>query len=192
MHAAEIGVAALREGTQQVQRRGRLPIGLDLAARIGRARGGGEVVAVDDIAAIAGQFDTAALFHRRGARLGELPGDAADFHDRQRGGKGQNHRHLQEHAEKIPDIVGAVLGEAFRTIAAMEQKCLAGRDAGEMFGQSPRLAGKYQRRKGGQLLLDLGQGRPVRIIRHLLDRLVAPGLRRPTFGHGFKLLKRGA
>ena len=119
MHAAEIGVAALREGTQQVQRRGRLPIGLDLAARIGRARGGGEVVAVDDIAAIARQFDTAALFHRRGARLGELPGDAADFHDRQRGGKGQNHRHLQEHAEEIPDIVGAVLGEAFRTIAAM-------------------------------------------------------------------------
>jgi hypothetical protein len=36
MHAAEAGVAAMREGAQQVQGRGRLMIGLDQALRIGR------------------------------------------------------------------------------------------------------------------------------------------------------------
>ena len=38
MHAAEIGEAAGREGAQQVQRRRRLPIGHQLALRIGHAR----------------------------------------------------------------------------------------------------------------------------------------------------------
>ena len=37
LHAVEVGIAALRECAQQVERRGRLAIGLDLPARIGIA-----------------------------------------------------------------------------------------------------------------------------------------------------------
>ena len=57
MHAGEIGVAAGRERAQQVERRGRLPVGHQLALRIGHARFGGERDVVDDVAAIARQFD---------------------------------------------------------------------------------------------------------------------------------------
>ena len=43
VHALEIGVAAGREGAQQIERRRRLAIGLDLAMRIGDAGFGCEV-----------------------------------------------------------------------------------------------------------------------------------------------------
>jgi len=54
MHPVEIGIAALGEGAQQVQRGGRLVVGLDQALRVGLARGGVEIEAVDDVAAIGG------------------------------------------------------------------------------------------------------------------------------------------
>ena len=66
--AGEIGVAALGERAQQVQRRRRLAIGFDLAARIGGARRRRELVAVDDVAAVARQFDAVALLGRRDVR----------------------------------------------------------------------------------------------------------------------------
>ncbi len=71
------------------------------------------------------------LLGRRRARLGELPGDAADLHHRRGRREGQHHRHLQEDAEEIADVVGAVLGEALGAIAALEQESLAGRDLGQ-------------------------------------------------------------
>src|SRR5215467_7590382 len=58
VHAAEIGVTALGQGAQQVERRGRLAINLDLASRIRRACRCRELDAVDDVAAIARQLDT--------------------------------------------------------------------------------------------------------------------------------------
>ena len=59
MRVFEIGVAAGRERAQQVERRRRLAIGLELASRIGRARRLGELDVVDDVAAIARQRDAA-------------------------------------------------------------------------------------------------------------------------------------
>ena len=56
MHVLEIGVAALREGAQQIERRRRLPIGHQHALRVGHARRLGELDAVDDVAAIARQL----------------------------------------------------------------------------------------------------------------------------------------
>ena len=157
----------MREGAQQVQRRGRLAIGLDLAARIGDARLRRELDAVDDVAAIARQLDAVLLLGRRRARLGELAGDAADLHHRRAAGEGQHHRHLQEHAEEVADVVRAVLVEALGAVAALQQESLAGRDARERLLQAARLACKNQRRKGRKLLLDRGKRRLVRIIRHL-------------------------
>ena len=108
-----------------------MAIGLDQPLRIGRARGGGELRAVDDVAAIARQLLAVLLLDRRGARLGELAGDAADLHHRHGGGIGQHHRHLQEHAQEVADVVGADvvgarIGEALGAVAALQQETLAG------------------------------------------------------------------
>src|SRR6185437_6149700 len=188
-HAGEIGVAALRKGAQQVQRGRRLAIGLDLPARVGHARLGREGGVVDDVAAIAWQLDAVALLDRRGARLGELAGDAADLHHRQRGRISEHDRHLQEHAEEVADVVGAVLGEALGAVAALQQESLAVGNAGELLFQAASLAGENQRRKGRELLLDVVEGPKVRVLGNLLDRLLAPAIGRPTLGH-FSVLQR--
>src|SRR6185437_12986748 len=129
------------------------------------------------------QFDAVALLDRRRARLGELAGNASDLHHRQRGGIGEHDRHLQEHAEEVADIVGAVLGEALRAIAALQQESLPLGHARERLFQVAGLACKNERRKGRKLLLDVGQSLRVRIVRHLLDRLLAPAIGAPTLGH---------
>ena len=160
MHAREIGVAAMREGAQQIERRRRLAIGLDLAARIGNARFRRELDAVDDVAAIARQFLAVFLLGRRRARLGELSGDAPDLHHRRAAGECQHHRHLQKDAEEVADVVGAVFGEAFCAIAALQEESLASRDARKLLLQAAGLTCKNQRRKGRELLLDGRQARP--------------------------------
>ena len=128
MHVLQARIAALREGAQQVERRRRLPVGHLLARRIGNARLGVELGAVDDVATIGGQRHAVLGLVVGRARLGELAGDAADLHHRLRAGEGQNHRHLQEDAEEVADVVGAMLGEALGAIAALEQECVTGSD----------------------------------------------------------------
>ena len=57
VHALEVGIAAHCECADQVEGRRRLPVGLDLTLRIGRARVRRELRPVYDIAAIARQLD---------------------------------------------------------------------------------------------------------------------------------------
>src|SRR3546814_19790507 len=52
MHLVQVGEAALGKGTQQVEGRGRLVVALDQALGIRHPGLGGEVDAVDDVAAI--------------------------------------------------------------------------------------------------------------------------------------------
>ncbi len=181
MRVFEIGETAVGEGAQQVQRRRRLAVGLQLPLRIGNARGLAELDVVDDVAAIARQLMVALFLGRRGARLGELAGDAPDLDHRRGGGEAQNDRHLQEDAEEIADVIGAVLLEGLGAIAALKQKSLASRDIGEGAGQIARLSGENERRKSGELAFDRRQGALVAIDRRLLDRLMSPAARRPTF-----------
>ncbi len=183
MHAAEIGKAAGGEGAQQVQGRRRLAVGHQLALRIGDARLRGEGDVVDDVAAVARQRDVADFLHRRGARFGELSGDAADLHDRHRAGIGQDHRHLQQHAEEIADVVGAVLGKTLGAVAALQQEGLALGDARQLLLQVAGLAGKHQRRKRRQLRLDIGQCLGIGIVGDLQAWLGAPAIGCPPLGH---------
>src|SRR5262245_5869658 len=81
-HASEIGVTALRKGTQQIQRGGGLPIGFDLPTRVWAPSLFGEGVVIDNVAPVARQFLAVALLGRSGTRLGELAGNTADFDDR--------------------------------------------------------------------------------------------------------------
>ncbi len=179
MHVLEIGIAALRERPQQVERRGRLPVGLELAARIGNARLRGELGAIDDVATIARQLDVALFLDVRRSRLGELSGDAADLGHRLAAGERQYHRHLQEHPEDFADVVGAVLGETFGAIAALQQESAPLGDFGERLLEVARLTCKNQWRKGLQLGFGLLQRGFVRIVRHLDDRQLAPARWRP-------------
>ncbi len=188
MHLVQVGVAALGEGAQQVQRRGRLVVALHQALRIGHARLGVELHAVDDVAAIGRQLDAADGLGRGGARLGELAGHAADLHHRQGGAEGQHHRHLQQHAEGVADVVGGEFREALGAVAALQQEGLALRHVAQRFLEPPRLAGKHQRRIALQALfhrLELGR---IRIVRNLRHRLGPPAVRRPLRVHDGPLL----
>ena len=138
---------------------------------------------VDDVAAVARQLDAVDLFRVRRARLCKLPGDAADLHHRQRAGIGQDDGHLQQHAEEVADVVGAVLGKALGAIAALQQEGFARGDAGQRLFQVAGLAGKHQRRKRGELRLDIGQCLGIGIIGHLQHRPGAPAIGRPPLGH---------
>ena len=79
MHAAEIGKAAGGKRAQQIE--AWLPTGdmpsTDAADGETRLRREGDVV--DDVATVAWQFDAVDRLDRRGAWLGELPGNAATF-----------------------------------------------------------------------------------------------------------------
>ncbi|GJE07014.1 hypothetical protein AOPFMNJM_2338 [Methylobacterium jeotgali] len=183
LRVVEVGVAARREGAQQVQGRRRLPVGLELPARIGHPRLLAEADAVDDVAAVARQRDAFQRLGRRGARLGELSGDPSDLHHRRAAGEGQHQRHLQEDAEEVADVVGGVLVEALGAVAALEQEGLALADAGQRRLQLACLTGEDERRKARELGLDALERVGVRILGHLLDRQVAPCARCPTLAH---------
>ncbi len=183
MHVVDRRITALGEGAQQIKRRRRLAIRHQLPVRIGHARFRREGDIVDDVAAIARQLDAIDLFGSGRTRLGELAGDAADLHHRQGAGIGQDHRHLQKHAEEIADVVGAMLGEALGAIAALQQEGFAGGDARQRLLQIAGFTCKNQRRKRGQLRLDFGQCLGIGIIGNLQHRLAAPAIGRPTIGH---------
>ena len=183
MHVLDAGVTALGESAQKIERRRRLAIRHQHPLRIGGARLRRERDVVDDVAAVARQFDAVDFLGRRRARFCELSGDAADLHHRHRAGIGQHHRHLQQHAEEIADIVGAMLGEALGAIAALQQEGLAGRHARQRLFQVAGLACKNQRRKGRKLRLDIRQCLRIGIVWHLLHRLGAPAVGCPPLGH---------
>ena len=55
----------------------------------------------------------------RGAGLGELAGDASDLDHRLAGAMSQDHRHLQEDAKEVTDVIGAMLGIDATTALAL-------------------------------------------------------------------------
>ena len=183
MHAREAGVAAMRERAQEIDGGGGLPVGFDLPARVRRARLLGEGEVVDDVAAVARQLAAVDRLGRRGTRLGELAGDPPDLHDRRGGRVREHHRHLQQHAKEVADVVGMVLGETLGAVAALQQETLARRYPAQRPLEVARLPGEHQRREGRDQRLDLVQCLPVRILRGLHDRLCAPAVGRPTLGH---------
>ena len=183
MRILEIGIAAGGEGADQVERRRRLAVGHELAARIGRAGLGREGDVADNVAAVARQFDAVDGLGRGRARLGELAGDAADLHHRRTAGIGEHHRHLEEETEEIADVVRRMLGEALGAIAALEQEGLALGDLGQGALQLAGFARKHQRGKAGELLLDALKRLKVRKGRNLLDRPVSPAVGRPPLAH---------
>ena len=84
VHLAQVGVAALRERSNQVEGRGRVVVQRQQALRVGLASLGCELKGVHGVAAVAGQRNAVARFHIRRTRLSVLAGDTADLDNRQR------------------------------------------------------------------------------------------------------------
>ena len=163
----QVGEAALGEGPQQVQRRGRLVVGLHQPLRVRQAGGHRRRLAVDDVAPEARQLGAVHDLGGRGAGLGELAGDAADLHDGHPDGVGEHHRHLQDHPELLPDADRGEVVEALGAVAGLEEEGVAGRHLGERALQGPSLAGEDQRRVGADLLdgaLQVGLVGPVGLL----------------------------
>ena len=185
MHLVQIGITARGKSAQQVERAGGLEIAEFHSGRIGRAGVRGEVGAIDYVAAVAGQRHLALGFGVRRARLGELTGHPAHLYYWQRRPEGQNHRHLQQHAEGVADDVGGEVGEAFGTVTALQHESLAFGGKGQMRFQAACLSGEYQWWVPAQARFHLLKLRRVRVGRDLADRTIAPGIRVPrTLGRG--------
>ena len=142
--------------------------------RIRNARFGRELDAIDHITAIGRQFDIADLFIRRGTGLCELARHTTNLHHRRGTGKGQHHRHLQEEAEKIADIIGGMFGKALGAIAALQEEGFASSDFRECLFELARFTGKDEWRKTGKLRLNRTERGGIRKSGHLLDRLRSP------------------
>ena len=148
---AQIGVPAADERAGEVQRRGRGVVGADHAGRIGKPGVGGELEAVDHVAAICRQRDLAACFGRSGPRLGVLPSDPAHLHDRDARRIRQHDRHLEQGLELVPDVVGRDAVEGLGAVAALEQERLPAGHRGQPIPQLVALAGEDQRREQAEL-----------------------------------------
>src|SRR5262249_43901899 len=127
-----------------------------------------------DVAAVARQLDSLDRFGWLGARLGELPGNAAKLHDRHCSGEGRHHRHLQKYTEKIANIIRRMLGKTLGAVAALPKERFTRCGLAQHALELARLTRENKRRKTCKLALDLGQRRLIGIIRHLLDRLASP------------------
>ena len=184
MNLVQVGITALGKGAQQVQRCGRLVIGLHHALRIGLAAFRGEADVVDIVAAIRGQADPALFLHRGRARLGELPGHAADLHHRQLGRIGKDHRHLQHDTKRVAYVVGVKFGEALGAVAALQQKGATGGGLRQFGRERPGLSREHQRGVAPQFRLRIGENRRIGVIGHLPRFMFAPAARRPGLAHG--------
>ena len=182
MDLMQVGIAAGGEGAQQVERAGGLEVAELHARGIGDAGLGGELGAVDDIAAVGGQGDAVDGLVVGATGLGELAGHAAEFHHRHGGAEGEHDRHLEEDAEGVADDVGGEILVALGAVAALQDDGAAFGDLGEGGFQAAGLAGEDQRRIGAQLLLHGGQLVRVGVGRLLLRVAGAPGIRGPG-GH---------
>jgi hypothetical protein len=76
-----------------------------------------------------------------------------------------------------------VLGEALGAVAALKQEGLACGYTRKRLFQVAGLTCKNQRRKRGELRLDVGQSLGIGINRHLLYRFGAPAVGGPPLGH---------
>ena len=183
MDLAQVGIATGGEGTQQIERRRALRIGLHQPLRIGDTRFRSELDPVDVVAQIAWQFDPALHFDWRGAWLGKLTSHPADLDHRLLAGKGQHHRHLQQHPEGIADIVRVKFGKAFGAVTALQQETFARSNFGQIGLQRAGFTGEDQRGKAGERTCDLVERRGVGIGRQMPCFLGLPAFRGPVTRH---------
>ena len=142
----QVGEAAVHQRAHEVERQRRALVAAQQQLRIGAARLGGELGAIDQIPAIGRQRHAVARLEVRRARLGVLARHAADAHHRPLHARQQHQAHLQQHLELLGDAIGLALGEALGAVPALQQKALRraaplpGARAGSRSPTTPRWA----------------------------------------------------
>mmetsp|Transcript_14974 Transcript_14974/g.40394 ORF Transcript_14974/g.40394 Transcript_14974/m.40394 type:complete len:422 (+) Transcript_14974:914-2179(+) len=179
-HPGQATVATGAEATQQVERGSGLVVGLHEALRVGDARLGRELRAVDDIAPVRGQRHAIDGLVVGGAWLGELAGDAAQLDDGDAAPEGEHYRHLQQHPVEVPDAVGAELTEGLRAVAARDDKGIATGSLGHALLQRAALAREDERGHLGNLAKHLVHSCPVGVLGLLQSLILAPAVGLPV------------
>jgi len=175
----QIGKAALHQGADEIQSKGRALIAAQQQLRIGRASFRSELRAVDVVAAETGEGDAVARFFVGGARLGILAGETADADDRFLRAHHQNQAHLQQHLEHVGDAAGSAGGEAFGAIAGLQDEARSGGGLSQLLPQLHDFPTGDQGRQDAQLIKDAAERRGVRIFGLLQGRRLAPGIGQP-------------
>ena len=147
VHLAQVGETALGERTDEVQRRGRGAVDLEQPLGVVPAGLRRELQAVDRVTAVRRERHAVAGLGVGAARLGELAGDPADLHHRHLRAVGQDHGHLQQGLDLVPDRVRGGVDEGLGAVATLEQEGLAARDGAEALLEGVALAGEDQRRE---------------------------------------------
>ena len=184
VHLGQVGEAALREGTQQIERRDGLVVGLHEPLGIGRPRLDGRLVGVNGVAAERRQLHPVDHLGRRRPRLRVLARQPADLDHRQRRAVGHHGRHLEQQLEPLPDRDHGELVERLGAVARLEQERPALGGLAELVPERPRLAGEDQRRQPAEPLADRLERSRVGPVGLLQRRKLVPGGGRPgRIGH---------
>src|SRR5438309_8269732 len=92
----QIGEAASAERSNEVEREGGVRVAGQEELRIGAARAGRKIRAIDEIAEVARELDAVLRLHRLRSRLGVLPGESTDANDRPLAGVNEHQGHLKK------------------------------------------------------------------------------------------------
>ncbi len=135
--------------------------------------------AIDEIAAVDGHL--AAIHHLRVAAsgLGVLPGDAAQVDHARAAAVGDEHGHLQQHAQLVLDDGAAAVREGLGAVAALEEETLPRGGLGHQAAQVVHFLGHHQGRQLAQLRQHGLHGRGVAVARLLGRGQAAPGIGSP-------------
>ena len=169
VHLAQVGVPARDEGAHEVQGRRRCVVDLDEPLRVVCPRLGGELEAVDRVAAVRRQRHAVAGLEVGGAGLGVLAGETAQLHDGDRRRIGEYDGHLQQHPQLVAGVVGGDAGEGLGAVAALEQERLTVRDGAQLGLEGVALAGEDDGRHPPQARHGGVDGRAIG-VRRLLGR----------------------
>ena len=140
---------------------------------------GRERLAVHEIAAKARQRRAVARFGVGRARLGVLPGEAADPDDRLFHAIQHDETHLQQHLELLHDVLGRAVVEGLGAVAALQHERLAAlrrRDASLQVVDLPRRDERRQRRQAPDRIVEVAG---VGVGRHLARDPRLPARRVP-------------
>ena len=171
---AQVRVTAHREGADEVEGGARAQVGVQHAGGVGDAGLGGELVAVDGVAAEGGQGDLSAGLGVRAAGLGVLAGHAADLDHGRGGAVGEDRGHLEDGLDLEADVVGRVVGEGLGAVPAHEDEGLPGAGLGDELTQGVDLSGEDERGPAAQVRHHVGKRGLIRVGGLLEGGQVAP------------------
>jgi hypothetical protein len=128
----EVGEAAVDERSDEVEREGGPLVAAQQQHRIRHSIGLGELDAVDDVAAVAGQADAIPGFDVRRTRLGVLAGEPTHPNDPPLRPVDEHERHLEEDLQLAGDDAALAFIEALGAVASLEEEAITAGSLGEL------------------------------------------------------------